>query len=75
MLLVDANVLLHGVNESAREHGVARRWLVETLGGTEAVGFAWIRTAGFCPPLMLTRPTPGTCEIFGASRVSAESST
>ena len=34
-----------------------------------------MRTAGFCPPLMLTRPTPGNCEILGASRVSARSST
>ncbi len=34
-----------------------------------------MRTAGFCPPLMLTRPTPLSCEIFGASRVSTRSST
>jgi hypothetical protein len=34
-----------------------------------------MRTAGFCPPLMLTRPTPVSCEIFGASRVSTRSST
>src|SRR5258707_12955839 len=40
-----------------------------------AVGFAWMRTAGFWPPLMLTSPTPGNCEIFCASRVSAKSST
>ena len=39
------------------------------------MGLAWIRTAGFCPPLMLTSPTPGSCEIFCASRVSARSST
>ena len=32
---------------------------------------AWMRTAGRWPPLMLTRPTPGNCEIFCASRVSA----
>ena len=30
------------------------------------VGFAWTRTAGFCPPVMLTNPTPGNCEIFGS---------
>ena len=36
-----------------------------------AVGFTWTRTAGFWPPLMLTRPTPGSCEIFWARRVSA----
>ena len=27
-----------------------------------AVGLACTRTAGRCPPLMLTRPTPGTSE-------------
>ena len=39
------------------------------------MGFAWMRTAGFWPPQMLTRPTPGNCEILGARRVSARSST
>src|SRR2546426_3432205 len=32
-----------------------------------------MRTAGFCPPLMLTRPTPDNCEIFWARCVSAKS--
>ncbi|MGY3445870.1 hypothetical protein ACVW17_005871 [Bradyrhizobium sp. USDA 4473] len=36
---------------------------------------AWIRTAGRWPPLMLTRPTPGSCEIFCASLVSTKSCT
>ena len=40
-----------------------------------ATGLAWMRTAGFCPPLMLTSPTPANCESFGASRVSTRSST
>ena len=34
-----------------------------------------MRTAGFWPPLMLTRPTPDTWAIFCANRVSARSST
>src|SRR5215471_1042855 len=34
-----------------------------------------MRTAGRWPPLILTRPTPGSCEIFCARRVSARSST
>ena len=34
-----------------------------------------MRIAGFCPPLMLTSPTPGSCEIFCAKVVSARSST
>ncbi|OIQ66892.1 hypothetical protein GALL_515350 [mine drainage metagenome] len=39
------------------------------------MGLARTRTAGRWPPLMLTRPTPETWEIFCASRVSAKSST
>ncbi len=34
-----------------------------------------MRTAGFCPPLMVTSPTPFSWEIFGARRVSTRSST
>ncbi|MGH8970682.1 MAG: TA system VapC family ribonuclease toxin [Actinomycetes bacterium] len=41
MLLVDANVLLHAVNERSREHVAARDWLRGALGGPEAVAFAW----------------------------------
>ena len=41
MLLVDANVLLHAVNERAREHDAARGWLGAALAGGEAVAFAW----------------------------------
>lgn len=41
MLLVDANVLLHAVNQRAREHGAARAWLAQVLAGGEAVAFAW----------------------------------
>jgi len=43
--------------------------------GSERRRFAWIRTAGRWPPLMLTRPTPVSCEIFCARVVSARSST
>src|SRR5215475_11670518 len=34
-----------------------------------------MRTAGFCPPLIVTNPTPDSWEILGARRVSARSST
>src|SRR5262249_61958202 len=34
-----------------------------------------MRTAGLCPPLMETSPTPVSCEIFCESMVSARSST
>ncbi|NHH80489.1 hypothetical protein DRA46_02573 [Burkholderia gladioli] len=40
-----------------------------------ASGLAWIRTAGRLPPDRLTRPTPETCEIFIARRVSVRSCT
>ncbi len=40
-----------------------------------ALGSACTRTAGFWPPLMVTRPTPESWEIFWARAVSARSST
>lgn len=45
--LVDANVLLHAVNDSSREHVFARDWLNEALDGGEAVAFAWTVTLAF----------------------------
>ena len=39
-------------------------WVSITGGQKPAVGLTWTRTAGFCPPVMLTQPTPGICEIF-----------
>ena len=47
---------------------------VRPLAASRA-GLAWMRTAGFCPPLKVTSPTPGSCEIFGRRRVSARSCT
>src|SRR3954452_108973 len=41
----------------------------------KAVGLTRMRTAGFWPPEMVTSPTFGSCEILGARRVSARSST
>ncbi len=40
-----------------------------------ARGLICTRTAGTWPPLMLTSPTPGCCEIFCASLVCPMSST
>lgn len=60
MLLVDANVLLHAVNESAREHARARDWLRDVLGGGEAVAFAWTVLLAFLRlathPAVFARP-------------------
>ena len=47
MLLVDANVLLHAVNERSREHETAQDWLQEALYGGEAVAFPWTVTLAF----------------------------
>jgi toxin-antitoxin system PIN domain toxin len=45
--LVDANVLLYGVNERSAHHRVARDWLDSALNGRETVGFAWIVLLAF----------------------------
>jgi uncharacterized protein len=47
VLVVDANVLLHAVNERAREHAVARDWLNVALDGAEPVAFPWTVTLAF----------------------------
>jgi toxin-antitoxin system PIN domain toxin len=47
MLLVDANVLIHAVNEASREHASARDWLRQALLGSEAVAFAWTVALAF----------------------------
>ena len=47
MTLPDINVLIHAVNEEAREHGAAKDWLNHALAGPERVGFAWVVVLGF----------------------------
>ena len=47
-------MLLYAVNEDAPLHGPARAWLDGALGGTEAVGFAWIVLLAFLR--LSTRP-------------------
>jgi len=47
MLLVDANVLVHAVNDASREHGTARDWLRAALAGGETVAFAWTALLAF----------------------------
>lgn len=64
MLLVDANVLVHAVNESSREHPAARDWLGEALGGTRTVAFAWTVVLAFVRltthPAVFPQPLPAT---------------
>jgi toxin-antitoxin system PIN domain toxin len=47
MQVVDANVLLYAVNESAERHEEARGWLDDALGGSVTVGFSWISLLAF----------------------------
>lgn len=47
MRLVDANVLLHAVNDRAREHATARDWMTRALSGGETVGFSWLVALAF----------------------------
>lgn len=62
MQIVDANVLLHAVNERAREHVAARDWLQAALDGGEPVAFAWSVTLAFLRlsthPAVFPRPLP-----------------
>ena len=47
MRLVDANVLIYAINESAVQHRQARAWLDAALGGPEPVAFAWTALLAF----------------------------
>ena len=41
MKLVDANLLLHAVDERSPHHGLAKPWLERQLSGSETLAFAW----------------------------------
>jgi uncharacterized protein len=47
VVIVDANVLLYGVDCSSAHHERARSWLDASLAGAEAVGLAWIALLAF----------------------------
>jgi len=47
VLLVDANVLVHAVNDASREHRTARDWLRAALAGGETVAFSWTALLAF----------------------------
>jgi hypothetical protein len=52
-----------------------RRSSIVRPRAASATGLAWMRTAGRCPPVTATRPTPCSCESFWATRVSTMSCT
>jgi uncharacterized protein len=63
VVLVDANVLLYGVNRNAPQHERAKRWIEETLSGSESVGFAWMVLLAFVriATLPALHPHPLSC--------------
>jgi toxin-antitoxin system PIN domain toxin len=59
-MLVDANILLFAVNESAPEHARAVAWLEEALNGSRRVGLPWESLTAFVRlatnPRVVARP-------------------
>jgi toxin-antitoxin system PIN domain toxin len=47
MILVDANILLYGHNQSSPQHRDARGWLESELAGPGPVGVAWTSLLAF----------------------------
>ena len=47
MILVDANLLIYAYRVDSPQHAVSRRWLENTLGGSEFVRFAWLTLWAF----------------------------
>ena len=47
MRIPDLNLLIYAVNSDTPQHSKARRWLEETLSGSEDIGFAWPVVLGF----------------------------
>jgi toxin-antitoxin system PIN domain toxin len=45
--LVDLNLLLYAIDETASHHERARLWLEGALSGTEEIGFPWAVLLGF----------------------------
>jgi len=47
MIVPDANLLVYTVDVEAPRHEAARRWMEDSLSGTETVGFAWVALLAF----------------------------
>lgn len=68
MKLVDANVLLHSVDEDQPLHAEAKRWLDSSLQGKETVGFAWLVVIAF---LRVSTRRPAFVDPFSADEALA----
>jgi hypothetical protein len=47
MIVPDLNLLIYAYDSSSPSHPRARKWWIQTLSGTEAVGISWIVALGF----------------------------
>ena len=62
--LVQAVEIAFGLVDIGLAERSANVFQTQAIRGERASDSTRIRTAGFWPPLMVTRPTPGSCEIF-----------
>lgn len=46
-MIVDANVLLYAIDETAHHHDAARDWLDAAMNGDERVGLPWVSLLAF----------------------------
>lgn len=47
MKIVDANVLVYAVDETAGNHKAAKQWIESALDGDDGVGFPWVVLLAF----------------------------
>lgn len=72
MVVVDANVLLDAVNQSAPNHRRAKRWIESALGREEAVGFSWVALLAFLRIATLPALSPAPLSVAAALEVLAD---
>ncbi len=58
MILIDANLLIYAYNVDFPQHEAAKRWLEETLSGSEGVGTCWVVLLAFLALPHTRRPSP-----------------
>lgn len=66
MKIVDANVLLYAVNESAPHHDSARTWLDRALDGAETLAFSWVVLLAFVRLSTKSGPFPSPLAVDDA---------
>lgn len=66
MKVVDANVLLYAVNQSAEHHDEAVGWLDTALSGRSTVGFSWVSVLAWLaqPTSVLLEPTAQHLDVL-----------